>query len=115
MIGQSISPLRGASNTIWRLESRHLLNLLWARRTADRPACVAEATSAFAARQSARYGATAAARRRPGPQRLVRCNDSGILRTTSTERRAAGGDRPRWSLDILVSRCPLISRREKRK
>src|SRR5213075_3043191 len=32
---------------------------------------------------------------RPGPQRLIWCKDSGILRTTSTERRAAGGDRPR--------------------
>src|SRR6185436_13090354 len=61
----------------------------------DRPACVAEATSAFAARQSARYGATAAARRRPGPQQCSWRNVSGMLQTTSTERRAAGGDRPR--------------------
>jgi len=32
---------------------------------------------------------------RPGPQRLIRCKDSRILRTPSTERRAAGGDRTR--------------------
>src|SRR6266487_1178216 len=32
---------------------------------------------------------------RPGPQRLIRCKDSGIVQNPSTERRAAGGDRPR--------------------
>src|SRR6185436_9427840 len=50
------------------------------RRTADRPACVAEATSA---------------RRRPGPQQHSWWKGSGMLQTTSTERRAAGEDRPR--------------------
>src|SRR5439155_20483484 len=32
---------------------------------------------------------------RPGPQRLIRRKDSGIVQNPSTERRAAGGDRPR--------------------
>src|SRR6185436_14274919 len=53
---------------------------LQTRRTADRPACVAEATSA---------------RRRPGPQQPSWWEGPGMLQTTSTERRAAGGDRPR--------------------
>ena len=30
-----------------------------------------------------------------GPQQYIRCKGPGMLRTTSTERRAAGGDRPR--------------------
>src|SRR6185369_9779073 len=50
------------------------------RRTADRPACMAEATSA---------------RRRPGPQQHSWWKGSGMLQTTSTEQRAAGVDRPR--------------------
>jgi len=68
---------------------------------------VAEATSAFAARQSARYGATAAARRRPGPQEHSWWKISGMLQTTSAERRAAGGDRPR---SVGVSDAPKANR-----
>src|SRR5439155_22511764 len=45
---------------------------------------------------------------RPGPQRYSRCTDSGILKTSSTERRAAGGDRPRsgGSFKMRLVRIP---------
>ena len=42
-----------------------------------------------------------------GPQRLIRCKDSGILQTTSIERRAAGGDRP-LSGGCIKMRPPTI-------
>ena len=55
---------------------------------------------------------------RPGPQRLIRCKDSGILRTTSTERRAAGRDRPRsggcTKMRPELSRLGFSPRRQKR-
>src|SRR5213075_451276 len=46
---------------------------------------------------------------RPGPQRLIWCKDSGILRTTSTERRAAGGDRPRSRRHLQLRDAPRQS------
>ena len=65
-------------------------------RTADRPACVAEATSA---------------RRRPGPQQPSRWEGSGMLQTTSAERRAAGGDRPRSSESVKTRLAREVHRR----
>src|SRR5881394_718882 len=45
----------------------------------------------------------------PGPQRLIWCKDSGILRTTSIERRAAGGDRPLSGGCIKMRPAPIGS------
>jgi len=40
--------------------------------------------------------------RYPGPQRLIRCQDFGIVQTTSAERRAAGGPA---RAPVVLSRC----------
>jgi len=57
---------------------------------------------------------SAVARPRTVPHRLVRSGHSGILQTTSAERRAAGGDRPRsggcraWAQWLALFDCGTI-------